>query len=119
MSRVEVMVDAGFPVRQAHAITGVIAATVSAAGSNQSDATALTADNNLITTATEDQGVVLPAFAAGSIWVVNGTSVTVFCYPPTGATFNNAPANAPLLMPPQCGAIIKAISSTQYLVVHC
>ena len=51
MSRVQVMVDAGFSVRQAHAITGVIAATVSAANAVATVAsvnTALTAIENNI-----------------------------------------------------------------------
>jgi hypothetical protein len=113
MPRVQVLIDAGISVRRAHAIAGTNAATVTAAGSDQSGATELTDDNSLITTATEGQGVKLPAsFTAGDMYVVNGTSANVFVYPASGGKLNNAIANLPIDLPPQHGAIFKAISST-------
>ena len=118
MARAQILIDAGISVREAHGIAGTFNAAVTAAGSDQAGATLLTYDNNLITTASEDQGVRLPSFNAGTMWVVNGAAVTVFVYPPTSAKLNNAPVNVPLLLPPQGGAIFKPISTTQYLVVH-
>ena len=51
------------------------AAAVTAAGTTQGDATALTNSYNIVTTATTDQGVVLPDAATGkSAKVINATS---------------------------------------------
>ena len=115
MSRVQVMVDAGFSVRQAHAITGVIAATVSAAGSTQSDATLLESDNNLITTASAGQGVRLPLWSAGDIVVANGSTVPVLVYPATGGAINNGTTNAGVTLPAGLCGIFEAISATAIL----
>ena len=117
MPRVQALIDAGFSVREAHALTGANAVAVSAAGSDQAGATLLAADNNLITTATADQGVRLPAsWIAGDIWVCNGTSVNVFVYPVVGGKLNNETANAPLTLPAGRAAICKAVSATQCFV---
>ena len=118
MSRVQVMVDAGFSVRQAHAITGVIAATVSAAGSTQSDATLLESDNNLITTASAGQGVRLPSFNAGSIAVANGAAANVLVYPPTGGQINNDTANDPVTLAVGMAGIFTAVSSTNTVACY-
>ena len=93
--------------------------TVTAAGSDQAGATELTADNNLVTTANEGEGVKVPSFVAGEVWVCNGTSVTVFVYPTSGGKLNNAPMNVALLLEPQAAAIFKAISALDCIVVHC
>lgn len=54
---------------------------ISAAGANQGAATALTADFNRITTATANQGVSLPASAAGlDVFVQNHSGVNIIVY---------------------------------------
>lgn len=117
MPRVQNLVDAGFSVKAAHALTGTVAATVAAAGSDQAGATLIAADNNLITTATEAQGVRLPAsWIAGDIWVCNGTAVNVLVYPATGVKLNNQTTNDPLTLPAGHAAVFKAVTSTQCFV---
>ena len=117
MSRVQVMVDAGISVRQAHGITGTNAAAVSAAGTNQATATLIAADNNLVTTASAGQGVVLPSYSAGDILIANGATVDVLVYPASGASLNNGSANAAITLVPGAAATFKAISATSVLVV--
>jgi hypothetical protein len=54
---------------------------ISAAGANQAGATALTADFNRILTATANQGVKLPASAAGlDVFILNHTGVNIIVY---------------------------------------
>lgn len=117
MARVQVPIDAGMSVRLAHALAGTVAATVSAAGTNQSDATLIASDNNLITTASDGQGVILPSFNAGTIWIANATAVNVFVYPVSGGKLNGQTANAALELPPARAAVFKAISATDCLVI--
>lgn len=72
-----------------------IAATVSAAGTTQGTGTSLTNTYNLVTTATADQGVVLPSAAAGkTVKIVNATSVSIKVYPASGEQIDSLSANA-------------------------
>ena len=58
------------------------AAAVTAAGTTQGDATALTNSYNIVTTATTDQGVVLPDATTGkAAKVINATTVNIKVYP--------------------------------------
>lgn len=69
-------------------------ATVSAAGTTQSGATALTKTYNIVTTATADQGIKLPSAATGKrVSVVNATSASIKIYPDTSETINSLSAN--------------------------
>src|SRR6056300_22873 len=62
-------------------------AAVTAAGTDQSGATALTKTYNIVTTATADQGVKLPSAASGLVYnVINATSVSIKLYPNTSGT---------------------------------
>lgn len=70
------------------AISGSVAysvsGTVSAAGSTWSDATALTATYNIVSTATASQGVKLPTVAEGlKVVIVNDTNVDINVYAST------------------------------------
>jgi hypothetical protein len=59
-------------------LTKSVAGTVTAAGTTQGTATALTKTINMITTATASQGVKLPSAVAGlTIKVINTTAVTI------------------------------------------
>lgn len=91
--------------------TASITAAVTAAGTDQSGATALTKTFNVVTTATANQGVKLPTAAAG-LWynVVNGTSVNVKIYPNTSGTINSGTANAAIDLP--AGATAQLIGTT-------
>jgi hypothetical protein len=70
------------------------AAAVTAAGTTQGDATALTNSYNIVTTATTDQGVVLPDAATGkSAKVINATSVNIKVYPASSEAIDSLGTN--------------------------
>jgi hypothetical protein len=82
-------------------LTTSVAGTVSAAGSTQGDATALTKTVNLVTSATALQGVKLPAVTAGlCIKVVNTTTVTIVVYPSTSDVIDGGTVNAGVNLAP-------------------
>ena len=92
-----------------------ISAAVSAAGSNQAGATALTTMINNVTTVAASTGVVLPTAVAGYIVIVrNGGANALNVYPATGAAINAGAANAAHSLP--IGAMIQyvATSATQW-----
>jgi hypothetical protein len=87
------------------ALTGTliksVAGTVTAAGTTQGDATALTKTLNMITTATANQGVKLPTAAAGlTIKVINTTAVTIKVYPNTSDVIDGGTVNAAVNLAP-------------------
>ena len=90
-------------------------ATVSAAGTNQGTATAITADNVVITTAASGTGVVLPTAAAGRrIRIDNKGANAVSIYPASGATIDALAANAAISLPVDGVMEFSASSSTQW-----
>jgi hypothetical protein len=95
-----------------------ISATVSAAGTVQGTATALTSDINVITTATlgSATGVVLPTAVAGVRVLVRNAhaSVGINVYPASGASIDNATANAAKAMTVLQTLEFVAISSTEW-----
>jgi hypothetical protein len=92
-----------------------ISAAVTAAGSTQGTATALTKTINNVTTVAASTGVVLPTAVAGYIVIVrNGGANALNVYPATGAAINAGAANAAHSLP--VGAMIQyvATSTTQW-----
>jgi hypothetical protein len=88
-------------------------ASISAAGTTQGTATAITSDINEITTATSGQGVILPTAVAGmKIDVINATSVSIYVYPATGAAIGNLGTNAGLLVTAFTTVELVAATST-------
>ena len=87
-------------------------ATIAAAGSNQSTATAITTDNVFVTSGTG--GVVLPSALQGrEISVTNDTVGAIYVYPATGQTIENSSTNIPVLVPAYAtlGLIAKSNSN--------
>ena len=87
-------------------------ATIAAAGSNQSTATAITTDNVFVTSGTG--GVVLPSALQGrEISVTNDTVSAIYVYPATGQTIENSSTNIPVLVPAYAtlGLIAKSNSN--------
>lgn len=78
--------------------------TISAAGTNQATATAITTANCIVGTVAAGSGVVLPGSTVVSandrVFVMNAGANTLACYPPSGGTLNNAAANVPALIAP-------------------
>lgn len=82
-------------------LTKSVAGTVTAAGSTQGDATALTKTINMITTASANQGVKLPAAAAGlTIKIINTTAVTIVVYPNTSDVIDGGTVNVGVNLSP-------------------
>jgi hypothetical protein len=72
-----------------------VSASVAAAGTVQTDATALTKTINLVTSGSLNQGIRLPSAAAGMvIYVTNASGATLKVYPSTGAQINSLGTNA-------------------------
>ena len=93
-------------------VTFGIAATVSAAGSTQGTATALTKTYNIISTASANQGVVLPSAAAGlviNLYNVSGNTIKV--YPASTETIDGGSANAPIEVVTSNGAELVGVST--------
>jgi len=88
---------------------------VSAAGSTQAGATALTVDYNVVTTVAASTGVRLPTATAGRrIVIVNKGANTVSIYPATGGTIDALSANAAIQVAANGSIEIMASSSTQW-----
>jgi len=76
-------------------------ATVTAAGTTQGGATALTKTVSIVTTATADQGVKLPTAAAGiSATIVNTTAVNIKIYPNTSDVIDGGTVNVAVNLAP-------------------
>lgn len=69
----------------ATAIFGGINTGVTAAGSSQTDATAIQAGKVIVAGADGNKGVILPAVRHGVITVFNNSGSTLKVYPPSGA----------------------------------
>jgi len=108
---------AGNIVSQSYYIRSVNA-TVSAAGTVQGDATALTKDINVVTSVSAGQGVRLPTATAGMVLIVNNTTVTdMNVYPAAGAAINGLATNAGYTHTANSSLQYYAISSTQWYTV--
>ena len=82
-------------------LTKSVAGTVSAAGTTQGTATALTKTVNMITSATANQGVKLPTAAAGlTTKVINTTAVTIVVYPNTSDVIDGGTVNVGVNLSP-------------------
>jgi hypothetical protein len=92
------------------------ATNLTAAGTTQATALALTSDYNHIGTAAASSGVRLPTAVAGmEVLVFNKGANAVNVYPATGAAINALAANAALAVAAAGVTIFYAISSTLWL----
>ena len=83
------------------ALTTSVDATVTAAGTTQGGATALTKAVSIVTTATANQGVVLPTAVAGlSATIVNTTAVNIKIYPNTSDVIDEGTVNVAVNLAP-------------------
>jgi hypothetical protein len=88
---------------------------VSAAGSDQAGATALTVDYNVVTTVASSTGVKLPTATAGRrIIIVNKGANTLSIYPATGGTIDALSANAAIQVAANGSIELMASSVTQW-----
>lgn len=88
-------------------------ASVSAAGTVQGDATALTKTYNIVTTATVDQGVVLPDATTGKVTkVINATAVNIKLYPASAEQIDSLGTNVAKNLAPGASLEVVAASSS-------
>jgi len=91
-------------------------ATVSAAGTTQGTATALTETVNVITGGTANQGVVLPTAAAGlTVIVQNTTSVDMKLYPNSSDSIDGGSADAAVTLPANTTATVTCKNATDWI----
>ena len=90
------------------------AASVSAAGTTQGTATALTASVNVVTTVAANAGVILPAGATQPVRVLNRGANALKVYPQTGAQIEAAGVNAAVIVPVGAGVTFLPVSSSQW-----
>ena len=95
-----------------------VSASVSAAGTVQGNATALTTEFNRVSTAASGSGVVLPTATAGmAIVIVNTSANTLLVYPAAGAAINSLSTNVGYSHVTLATLQYIAISSTQWYTV--
>lgn len=106
----------GFSAVGADAIQGGANLTISAAGTTQGTATAITTSNNFITTAAASSGVILPSVQQGD-WLIiyNGGANAVLIYPPLGSKINQIATNGAMTLSPNTNAIFFCFSQTQFV----
>jgi hypothetical protein len=121
MALAKELMGVGFSAGAASGIGGQYAA-VAAAGSAQTDATALNAGMNMVTAADGTKGVILTGQVGDEVWVFNNSGSTLKVYPPTGAAISVSgtgvgSANAAFSQLTYKPAIYKCFTSTQRVVV--
>lgn len=80
------LIGVGTPAAQAVAIVGgTTNSSVTAAGSAQTDATAITSAFAVVASADGTKGVILPAVAEGTVTIFNNSGSTLKVWPPSGA----------------------------------
>jgi hypothetical protein len=95
-----------------------VGTAISAAGTIQGDATALTKDINVVSTVSAGQGVRLPTAVAGMVIIVNNTSATnMNVYPATSAAINSLSTNAAYTHVAGASLQYYAVSSTQWYTI--
>ena len=91
-------------------------AAVSAAGTTQANATAITSDRNIITTAAAGSGVVVPVAVAGkTMFVVNNGANAVKVYPAVGGYFDALAINLPITLPVGQTLELSGYNSTKWM----
>jgi hypothetical protein len=120
MAFARALVRAGLPKLVADLLGGgeTFATGLTAAGSTQTDALALTADVNLITTAAASTGARLPNYDVGDdILVTNAGASAMNVYPPTGHQINNLSANAALSLPVGKTGRYRRVAATRWIAL--
>ncbi len=96
-----------------------VSSAVSAAGTTQTDATALVRPINNVTTVAANSGVRLPAATPGMrVMVRNGTATTLRVYPATGAQINTLGNNVGLTLETLANIEFVAFTATQWYTVN-
>lgn len=106
----------GFSAGGAKAINGQNNVTVTAAGTSQTDAKAVTASTIVVTTAAASSGIKLPACEIGdSMNILNLGANNVKVYPDVGAQINALGTNTGFLLAPNTACQVRRFSSTRWM----
>ena len=113
------VMGAGVNALAVQAICMDAATGISAAGTTQATATALSNAVNFISTAAASSGVVLSSSATlgDSQLVYNGGANPVKVYPPSGAKINGLPTDSPAILAIQTACQFWCGSATQWTAV--
>lgn len=108
------LMGGGLSAYQARAIGGTTNSTVTAAGTTQATAAAVTADLNIVNTATTGQGVILYAGVPNDSQIIyNSTNVDIRVYPAIGGAINQIAVNGAMVLAPKTAVWVQIISATQ------
>jgi hypothetical protein len=101
-------------------LIGSVQTGISAAGSTQGTATALTRQYNIVSTVTAGQGVILPTAVAGMrLTVINTAAANLLIYPASTAAINSLGANAAFTLGGNTNAIdLVAATTTQWYTIN-
>ena len=95
-----------------------VGTSITAAGTNQGTATALTKEINIVSTVPSGNGVVLPTAVAGMVLTITNTSAnSLLVYPASGGTINSLAANAALTQVAAATLQFIAPTTTQWYTV--
>lgn len=97
------------------AILGDMGNSLTATGTNQATAYAITTANSVFTTVDAGTGARLPVTGiADRLHVANCGTNTLMVYPPSGGKLNNMTSNVPAAIPPNKTADFVCIDGTNY-----
>jgi len=106
----------GLSAGTSKAINGQVNSAVSAAGTTQTDATALTTSISVITTAAASTGVRLPACEIGDeVDILNLGANTLTVYPDSGARINAVATNGGVSLATNTAMKIRRFTSTRWM----
>lgn len=111
------MVASGTSAGSARGINGQQNLAITAAGTTISDATALSAhaSHNVVTTATANQGVLLPDSEIGDeYYILNNTLNAILVYPPSGARILPLSASTGMSLASNTGVKLKKATATSW-----
>lgn len=116
MALMKTKVRVGVPT---HELTdGTVTNSLTAAGTTQADALALTADVNILTTTGSGAGAILPNYDVGDeVWVVNGGANALLLYPPVDHYINDLAKDAAYSLAADKAAVCKRVSATRWVLV--
>lgn len=110
------VMQSGFSAGQAKGLAGVVANSVSAAGTTQATGTALVASVNYITTAAASSGVTLPSCEIGdSVLVYNAGANTVKVYPDSSSKINAGTTDAAINLAINTGILLTRVTTTVWI----
>ena len=110
------MMSGGLSGGQCTAINGRVATGLTAAGTTQATALAITADHNIFGTVASSSGArLVAANIADSQSVYNGGANALTVYPPTGAQINGVAVNGGVLISPNTYCNFTCITATRWI----